>query len=524
MSTSASKKNLGKLSLGLTLVLGSLLAQQASAHGYVESPKSRSLMCYQGANTGCVAPWEPQGVEYSNGDPYGNLQPGLEAFPIGGPKDGEIAAGGLNGKYGNLNPQTGDRWTKTDVHTGQNTFKWHYTAAHRTSYWQFFITKKDWNPNMPLSRSSFESTPIGQDVHNGSNADSKLGGMKSQHSLNIPSDRSGYHVILATWKTADTSASFYQVVDVNVKNDAVVPSVWKDVGSITPSQADLPVDTIVKARVMVDGYEDASKETVLTIGSTQEGKSNQWPHQLATQINAANVGYKAGQLTANDQVKPAYGLNTAYVQKNSNVSNVWVDIQQPLPVYSVEVSGINSTYTTNNGKVTLRFNVKTTGDASHVTNVVYNAQDKEVARSEGRDVEDGSEQFTVTVDPAVAGRYDLVTIGKPASGAVKQKTSAFTILADDIVDPTPPEPTPPEPTPPEPTPPEPTPPAPIPGEECKPLWKTMTAYQDGDQVQHNGRIYLAKWYTTREPGDPAYTDTTGQGWGYEWADRGACSK
>ena len=65
--------------------------------------------------------------------------------------------------------------------------------------------------------------------------------------------------------------------------------------------------------------------------------------------------------------------------------------------------------------------------------------------------------------------------------------------------------------------------APIPVEECKPLWKQSQSYQGADMVQHNGRIYLAMWHSQREPGDPAYTDTINQGWGFEWADRGACN-
>ena len=452
MSTSLSSKNFGKLSLGLTLVLGSIFAQQASAHGYVESPMSRSLACYKGLNAGCVAPYEPQGVEFGGGGgAFGVLPPGNEAFPTSGPKDGDIAAGGLTSKYGNLNPQTADRWSKTKVSTGKNTFKWHYTAAHQTAYWQFFITKKDWNPNMPLSRSSFESTPIGEEIHNGANADSKLGGMKSAHSLTIPADRSGYHVILATWKTSDTSAAFYQVVDVDVQNNGVdvpLPSKWSSIGSIQPSQTDLKADSIVTARVMVAGAEDVSKQTVLTIDSDADGKSSQWPHQLATKINAENNGYQAGQLNKNDQVVPAYGVNTAYVLKDSNVSGLIIDIQRASPAFSMDVSGLNSTYKIENGKVTLHFDVKAIGDSSHVQNIVYNAQREEVARGEA-DVNDGSEHFTIDVQNAVVGNYDLVTIGKAKSGKVVQKTSSFKMLGADVIDPVPPKP---DPVPPKPDP------------------------------------------------------------------------
>ncbi|WP_321158336.1 lytic polysaccharide monooxygenase, partial [Providencia stuartii] len=34
----------------------------------------------------------------------------------------------------------------------------------------------------------------------------------------IPTDREGYHVILAIWDVADTNNAFYQVIDVNLSN------------------------------------------------------------------------------------------------------------------------------------------------------------------------------------------------------------------------------------------------------------------------------------------------------------------
>ena len=35
----------------------------------------------------------------------------------------------------------------------------------------------------------------------------------------MPTDRSGYHVILAVWDVADTANAFYNVIDVNLIND-----------------------------------------------------------------------------------------------------------------------------------------------------------------------------------------------------------------------------------------------------------------------------------------------------------------
>ena len=434
MSSSVNKTTIGKLSLGLTLVLGTLVAQQAIAHGYVESPPSRSLACYAGPNTGCIEPYEPQGVEWGGGGPAFDLtKPGKEAFPVGGPMDGDIAAGGLTEKYGAMNEQTSNRWTKTKVKPGVNTFKWKYTADHITAYWQFFITKKDWNPNMPLSRASFEAEPISTQEHNSTKPNGGI--MHSDHKVNIPADRSGYHVVLATWKTSDTSASFYQVIDLDIQNNtAVAPSKWKKIGSIQPSPTDLKADTIIRARVMVGGTEDRSKEVVMDIRSDEEGKSSQWPHALATKINAENTGYKAGQMTKDDQIKPAYGTNNAYVQKNSKVSGIMIDIQRANPIFSMDVSGVKSSYKIENGKVTLHFDVKAFGDSSNVKNVVYNANREEVARNHA-DVNDGSEHFSLTIEKAVAGNYELVTIGKAKSGKLIQKQSAFKLTGGDVVAP-----------------------------------------------------------------------------------------
>ena len=43
------------------------------------------------------------------------------------------------------------------------------------------------------------------------------------HTVNIPNDRIGYHVVLAVWDIHDTGGAFYQVVDVNLKGDSAIP-------------------------------------------------------------------------------------------------------------------------------------------------------------------------------------------------------------------------------------------------------------------------------------------------------------
>lgn len=86
------------------------------------------LLANKGINVGVgSAQYEPQSVEAPKG------------FPISGPADGSIAGGG---KYSLLDEQSASRWAKVDIESGPLTVEWTLTAPHKTSSWQYFITKK----------------------------------------------------------------------------------------------------------------------------------------------------------------------------------------------------------------------------------------------------------------------------------------------------------------------------------------------------------------------------------------------
>ncbi|ARJ25558.1 chitin-binding protein (plasmid) [Bacillus mycoides] len=197
------KKGLSAAVVAVGIMSTTLIPQNAYAHGFVEKPGSRAALCsqnYGALNLNCGnVMYEPQSLEAPKG------------FPQGGPVDGKIAsAGGLFG--GILDQQTADRWFKNTIKGGENTFTWKYTAPHLTSQWHYYITKKGWNPNKPLARADLEL--IGTVKHDGSAASNNL-----SHKINVPTDRSGYHVILAVWDVADTVNAFYNVIDVNLVNN-----------------------------------------------------------------------------------------------------------------------------------------------------------------------------------------------------------------------------------------------------------------------------------------------------------------
>ncbi|MBO1582585.1 lytic polysaccharide monooxygenase [Bacillus sp. XF8] len=179
--------------------------EKASAHGYVESPASRSYLCKQGVNTNCgPIQYEPQSVE------------GPGSFPQLGPSDGQIAGAG---HFPDLDVQTVDRWKKVTLSGGKNTFQWKLTAPHSTKEWKYYITKKDWDPNKPLSRSDLDLVPFYVKNDGGIRP-----GTTVIHEANVPTDRNGYHLILAVWEIADTGNAFYQVIDVNLVNNGVTDS------------------------------------------------------------------------------------------------------------------------------------------------------------------------------------------------------------------------------------------------------------------------------------------------------------
>jgi len=210
---------------GFMGAIGLANAETVHGHGYVADPASRAyqgrLQVQQGAmswNDGFAkygsAVNEPQSIE----GPGSLAGTAIGAFPEGGPADGQIASGGLVGPGLNFSPldiQREGYWTTTEINPGVNEFTWMLTAGHASRDFQYYMTTPDWNPNTSLTRADFEllETIPYHNVNPGSGT--------RTHEVNIPADRTGYHVILAVWDIADTNMAFYQVIDVHLTNDEI---------------------------------------------------------------------------------------------------------------------------------------------------------------------------------------------------------------------------------------------------------------------------------------------------------------
>lgn len=207
--------------IGLGFILAgigasTLTSVDVAAHGYVSEPASRG---YQGSldkNTNWNAAFKKYGAVIN--EPQSLEAP--KGFPAAGPEDGQIAS--ANGAVGDflLDQQSSSLWTKQQLTAGANDFTWTFTANHATTKWHYYMTKAGWDQNDALTRDDLEF--IGE-VGN----DGQLASTNPTHSINIPNDRLGYHVILAVWDVADTKNGFYNVIDVDVKGETVLADLQK---------------------------------------------------------------------------------------------------------------------------------------------------------------------------------------------------------------------------------------------------------------------------------------------------------
>lgn len=201
--------------------------QSMLRHGHIFSPKSRVYLAWEKGqiNTGqlnqCEAgkffPAAVSGLRDS-------LAPTDSANSLP-PRDGEIVT--ANQGTGRFLDAPGTHWYKHDVESGQILpVRWYYTAQHVTRRWNYFITRNDWNPNLPLSRAQFDDTPFYQvqlqEQPFWSHGAALTPPNPTVHDLMLP-QRSGYHVLLAVWEVADTGNAFYQVIDLNFTGDNSTP-------------------------------------------------------------------------------------------------------------------------------------------------------------------------------------------------------------------------------------------------------------------------------------------------------------
>ncbi|AIT08946.1 hypothetical protein LO80_02410 [Candidatus Francisella endociliophora] len=348
---------INKITMLTTLAI--LASSEAYSHGYVESPAARGYMCKLGENLNCGSIVnEPQSIEapdylfnsYSQRNPL----PSENGTPVQ-LLDKMMGSTGVSG-FSQLDEQEQSRWAKTVVKPGQQLeFKWHFTANHSSNYFKYYITKKDWNPDQLLTRSSFEDKPLDCYFTNSNfdRFDRPPQGLSK--TCNLP-NREGYQVIMAVWDVADTTNSFYNLIDLEFSNDKTPGSIidGKSTGSSSEPKEFNPESTYANSGTLViyDGKVYKNKWYVNPNGSApgteQYGpweyirdyeETNPSNYKLMGTINASAADLLAGgkiylYVFSNDpdsQINKEFeildikdGMSTADIYQNvaKNVNNI----------------------------------------------------------------------------------------------------------------------------------------------------------------------------------------------------------
>ncbi|WP_095056479.1 N-acetylglucosamine-binding protein GbpA [Pseudomonas sp. Irchel s3f7] len=330
------------------LLSAMLTTQTVSAHGYLEVPPSRALVCQKGLNTNCGgAQYEPQSV----GETFKGFPAGVGGAPLQGPVDGKIASGG-HALFSALDAQSATRWHLTEIKNRTIDFQWRYTAVHPATKHEYFISRDGWNPNESLKRATFEENPFCTvDGGNQKPSDS------DKHTCTIPPEKTGHHVILAIWTVGDTDAAFYNPTDVNILAEAELPGGWSSVGSIAPSTT-LLVGDKVKARAFSATGENPEYSVEISIDNAEGGVPQNWAFNLAEKINATHTLVRAGVRDESGNIEPVKGSNSIYAQKQSGVIRYEVQLDMKEDAAArLGVSTLQPEYVLDKGQAKVDFGV-----------------------------------------------------------------------------------------------------------------------------------------------------------------------
>lgn len=202
------RKGLG--ALALIVGAASLLpATGANAHGYISSPKSRVIMCKE---NGIENPTHPACIAAKAAGNQGLYTP--QEVAVGGVRDdhqnyipdGRLCSAGRANLYGMDLARTD--WPAENVTPGLKTFVWTNTAAHKTTYFRYYITREGYNHSQPLR---WDDLVL---IHDSGPADQET---TSYHDVWLPY-RTGKHIVYSIWQrdwVRDAAEGFYQCVDLN---------------------------------------------------------------------------------------------------------------------------------------------------------------------------------------------------------------------------------------------------------------------------------------------------------------------
>lgn len=212
------------LTAAVTLALGAVALaanpQPAAAHGAAMTPGSRTYLCWQDgrSQTGEIKPNNPAcsaAVAQSGANSLYNwfsvLRSDAGGRTTGFIPDGQLCSGGATGFRGYDLPRTD--WPLTHLTAGARLDFKYSNWAHHPGTFYFYVTKNSWSPTRALAWSDLEEPflTVTNPPQRGS-----VGSNDGHYyfSGNLPSGKSGKHIIYSRWVRSDSQENFFGCSDV----------------------------------------------------------------------------------------------------------------------------------------------------------------------------------------------------------------------------------------------------------------------------------------------------------------------
>jgi chitin-binding protein len=195
--------------------------EPAAAHGAAMTPGSRTYLCWKDGltPTGEVRPNNPAcsaAVAQSGANSLYNwfsvLRSDAGGRTVGFIPDGKLCSGGNTG-FGGYDLARTD-WPLTHLTAGAR-FDFKYSNwAHHPGTFYFYVTKDSWSPTRALAWSDLEEQPFLTVTNPPQNGAVGTNEGHYYFSGNLPSNKSGRHIIYSRWVRSDSQENFFGCSDV----------------------------------------------------------------------------------------------------------------------------------------------------------------------------------------------------------------------------------------------------------------------------------------------------------------------
>lgn len=460
--------------VAVVLTVGAV--QQVNAHGYMDSPKARQVICQeQGGfwwpkdgrnipNAACRAAFLKSGhVQFiqkhefaANVTDFNNQQAVQTAVP-----NGQLCAGGDDNKSG-MNLPSAD-WQRTVIKpnsAGVVKVRYRATTPHNPSFWQFYLTR----PGSTFKEQAlqWDHLELVQEYNNVEFFMAPDGKRYYEMEVAIPDKFHGDAILFSRWQRDDVvGEGFYNCSDVTIeRNDAPVPPVaWQAIGYYLKQGQQAKAGDTVWLRL----FDENGQELIQTHFDVTDSNTD-WQSELAQRVVKEHPQFiQIGRLTESGEVvydhqnlvsnqvfvsNAAYSFNLTVVAKPINTAPI---VHTPAPLVVAE-------------NESNQLHVHAFDDEQRTLN--YEWQLPEPLHFSGS----GS---TITIHaPEVIKDTDYQGSVTVSDGQLSTSVPvAVTVTNSEVIPPTPP------------TPPE--------GD----TWREDKVYTAGDTAVYNGKTYRAKWWT-----------------------------